>query len=109
MTALMPLTTVMQATNLDGRYDYGNLTGAGVAIYIMDTGVFLNHPEFGGAAGPSRAKWGADCTGSNYECLTEFPPAEAGAATGDCQGHGTFVAGIAAGRCGADDMLGCVR
>ncbi len=86
---------------LNGKFNHGNLTGAGVAIYIVDTGVFLNHAEFGGAAGPSRAKWGADCTGASSQCLTAFPPAEARAATGDCNGHGTRGAGIAAGRCGS--------
>ena len=84
-------------SKLNGKFNHGNLTGAGVAIYIVDTGVFLNHAEFGGAAGPSRAKWGADCTSGT--CLTAFPPAEAGAASGDCHGHGTHCAGTAAGRC----------
>ena len=87
----------VQATGRNNVYNYGSLTGAGVAIYIVDTGVFLNHAEFGGATGPSRAKWGADCTSGT--CLTAFPPAEAGAASGDCHGHGTHCAGTAAGRC----------
>ncbi len=91
--------------SLNGKFNHGNLTGAGVAIYIVDTGVFLNHAEFGGAVGPSRAKWGADCTGASSQCLTAFPPAEARAATGDCNGHGTRCAGIAAGRCGSWRVL----
>ena len=90
--------TPVQAIGRDNKYTYGSLTGLGVAIYIADTGVFLNHAEFGGATGPSRAKWGADCTSG--VCLTAFPPAEAEAVTGDCgDGHGTHCAGIAAGRC----------
>jgi subtilisin family serine protease len=95
--------TVALQGGRDNSYNYGNLTGLGVNIYIMDTGVFLGHAEFGGPAGPSRAKWGADCTSGT--CLTAFPPADARAASGDCQGHGTHCAGIAAGRCGCGVAL----
>lgn len=80
----------------DGLFTYGDLTGEGTVIYVVDTGVFLDHPQFGGKAGPSRAIWGVDCTSGN--CEAAFPPADEGAAFGDCQGHGTHVAGIAAGR-----------
>lgn len=82
----------------DGLFTYGDLTGEGTVIYVVDSGVFLDHPEFGGKQGPSRAVWGADCTSGS--CLSTFPPADEGAAFGDCNGHGTHVAGIAAGRCG---------
>lgn len=94
-SSLWGLDRIDQATGRNNVYNYGSLTGAGVAIYIVDTGVFLNHAEFGGATGPSRAKWGADCTSGT--CLTAFPPAEARAASGDCDGHGTHCAGTAAG------------
>ncbi|MEV4196353.1 S8 family peptidase, partial [Streptomyces toxytricini] len=68
---------------LDGRFTAGT-DGRGVRVYVLDTGLDLKHAEFGG-----RAVLGADFVGD--------PDA------GDCYdggglGHGTFVAGIIAGR-----------
>ncbi len=68
---------------LDGRFAAGT-DGSGVRVYVLDTGLDLKHAEFGG-----RAVLGADFVGD--------PDA------GDCHdggglGHGTFVAGIIAGR-----------
>ncbi|MGD9987345.1 S8 family peptidase [Pseudonocardia sp.] len=60
---------------LDGRYT-ANSTGAGVTIFVVDTGVDVTHPDFGG-----RAKVGIDTIDDNVS---------------DCDGHGTVVAGIAA-------------
>ncbi|MEJ3656956.1 S8 family serine peptidase [Actinomycetes bacterium KLBMP 9759] len=53
-----------------------NATGAGVTIFVLDTGVDIDHPQFGGRA--STAVNTIDDLG------------------GDCDGHGTVVAGIAA-------------
>jgi len=50
-------------------------TGAGVNIYVLDTGIDTSHPDFGG-----RAVFDANFVGGP---------------TGDCDGHGTVVAGIA--------------
>jgi subtilisin family serine protease len=54
-------------------------TGAGVHAYIIDSGILAAHPDFGGRAS-------ADYTAIN----------DGNGAT-DCNGHGTFVAGIIGG------------
>ncbi|MFL6137999.1 MAG: S8 family peptidase [Frankiaceae bacterium] len=61
---------------LDGLYHVmGN--GGGVTAYVIDTGISVSHPDFGG-----RAAVAYDATGGNGI---------------DCNGHGTHVAGIIGG------------
>lgn len=64
---------------LDGRYTYPS-AGGGIDIYVVDTGVDSLHPEFEG-----RVKDGFDAFAENLDQK-------------DCQGHGTHVAGVIAGR-----------
>jgi subtilisin family serine protease len=61
---------------LDGRYHY-NRTGAGVYVYVIDSGIRTAHNQFGGRA---LNVW--DGTGGNGQ---------------DCNGHGTHVAGTIGG------------
>jgi subtilisin family serine protease len=63
---------------LDYSYTY-NRTGAGVNLYVLDTGIRTSHTEFGG-----RASVGYDAIGDGYNGQ-------------DCNGHGTHVAGTAGG------------
>lgn len=67
-----------QDTPLNGSYQYG-ATGRGVSIYIVDTGVLATHSEFTGRMLPG------------YSAIND------GLGTNDCDGHGTHVAGTAAG------------
>ncbi|HET7690839.1 MAG TPA: S8 family peptidase [Nocardioidaceae bacterium] len=53
-------------------------TGAGVKAYVIDTGLVLNHPDFGGRA------------------VSGFDAIDGGSAD-DCNGHGTHVAGTIGG------------
>lgn len=63
---------------LDTQYRF-NHTGNGVHAFIIDTGIRLDHAEFTG-----RLLSGADFVGD-------------GRGPGDCQGHGTHVAGTVGG------------
>ncbi|GAX22516.1 serine protease [Fistulifera solaris] len=63
---------------LDQEFGYG-YTGNGVDIYVFDTGIRLQHQEFGGRAVCSR-----DVVSSSNACA-------------DGNGHGTHVAAICAG------------
>lgn len=67
---------------LDNTYSYLN-DGSGVDIYVLDTGIDVNHP--GWAAG--QATFLSDCSGN--QCTNNRDP-------GDPDGHGTHVAGTSA-------------
>ena len=63
---------------LDSNYEYHD-AGAGVRVYVVDTGVRSSHGEFGGRVT------------SGYSVISD------GRGTDDCNGHGTHVAGTVAG------------
>ena len=66
-------------TTYDSTYNYPASAGAGVRVYIVDTGVMASDPDFAG-----RIETGVDMLNQNLQ----------GA---DCNGHGTHVAGTVAG------------
>jgi subtilisin family serine protease len=63
---------------LSGSYTWA-ASGAGVSAYVVDTGVLASHTEFSGRV---KAGWTAVADGLG---------------SGDCNGHGTHVAGTVAG------------
>ncbi len=67
-----------QTLPLSGTYSFGP-TGAGVRVYIIDTGIRTTHVDFGGRA------------------MGAFTAIADGNGTNDCNGHGTHVAGTAGG------------
>jgi subtilisin family serine protease len=74
------LDRIDQATlPLNGSFTYPGSAGAGVVIYVVDTGLRSDHVEFAGRVAPG------------------FSIINDGIGTGDCDGHGTHVAGTAAG------------
>lgn len=77
-TSLWGLDRIDQRGGRDGQFAIGN-EGAGVDIYVVDTGLNFGHAEFSGRV-PDRW-WGV----------------HDGYAANDCNGHGTHVSGTAAG------------
>ncbi len=70
---------------LDGNTSMGSLTGQGVTIYVVDSGVNFAHEQFGG-----RATAGIDPLSLDKR-VPLIPSAS------DCNGHGTHVSALAAG------------
>ncbi|MFE0508504.1 S8 family peptidase [Streptomyces sp. NPDC058964] len=64
---------------LDRKYAAPGRAGAGVTVYVIDTGIRITHHDFGG-----RASYGWDFVGGD-------------GSAGDGNGHGTHVAGTIAG------------
>ena len=64
---------------LNARYTYPDNGGEGVNVYVIDTGIRSTHTEFAGRIRPG------------------FDAVTAGGNAGDCNGHGTHVAGSAVG------------
>ena len=67
-----------RALPLSGSYNY-TTTGAGVNVYVIDTGIRRTHSQFGGRA------------------FVGFDAINDGRNTNDCNGHGTHVAGTVGG------------
>lgn len=88
-------------TGVDQLQEVDGLSGEGVTVAVIDSGIDYNHPDFGGSGAndqtadfPSdRVVGGHDFVGDAYDSRTgaapipdEYPD--------DCGGHGTHVAGI---------------
>ena len=75
------------------------LTGAGVRVAVMDTGIDWNHPDLGGCFGPGcRVAAGWDFVGDTFNAdpsSADYNPTPApDNDPDDCNGHGTHVSGI---------------
>jgi subtilisin family serine protease len=81
----------VSGTTTDRNYGY-SIDGSGVDIIIQDSGIQVDHPEFEDADGNSRVQlidWGS-FSGGNFDQDANH--------NRDLDGHGTHVAGIAAGK-----------
>jgi minor extracellular serine protease Vpr len=74
------------------------LTGAGIKVGIIDSGIDIDHPDFGGSGvngttpfPTARVAYGYDFVGDDYAFPAEPQPDPI---PDDCGGHGTHVAGI---------------
>src|SRR6185369_7925545 len=65
----------------------GSITGTGMSVAVLDSGIDSNHAQFAAVGGGNRIIASVDFTGENR--------------TDDPYGHGTFVAAAAAGGTGA--------
>jgi serine protease len=63
--------------DLDGEYGYQS-EGAGIHVYVVDSGIRSTHSDFGG----------------RVDTVNAFTMVQDGRGTEDCNGHGTHVAGI---------------
>lgn len=72
-------------------YYYDGKDGNGVNVYVIDTGVFIEHNEFEG-----RARWGASFIGDNNQNFYEMEDIYKRETDGN--GHGTHCAGTIAGK-----------
>ncbi len=94
---LQQSTSIINATLVWPKQILGiNLTGAGQAICIIDSGVNYSHSDLGGCYGNNslvsscKVVGGIDYCADNVDCTTS------GSNPLDANGHGTHVAGIAA-------------
>lgn len=90
------MTTAIDMTGASTVQNELGFTGAGVKVGIIDTGILWSHPEFGG-----QIPFGFDFVGDAYDAgdpANDVPVPFPGEGTrengGDCNGHGTHVAGI---------------
>lgn len=92
------LATALGMTGADIAQNELGLTGEGVKVAVMDSGIDVDHPDLGGPGFPnSRVVAGYDLVGDDYNAASSdldrrVPHPDA--VPDDCQGHGTHVAGI---------------
>ncbi|RHZ75560.1 hypothetical protein Glove_212g25 [Diversispora epigaea] len=68
---------------LTKTYSYPESAGKDVDVYVIDTGIYVDHPEFEG-----RAKWGITTIQDDNNNTVDM----------DVNGHGSFVAAIIGGK-----------
>ncbi|GAA1137813.1 hypothetical protein GCM10009583_04380 [Ornithinicoccus hortensis] len=110
------MASALAMTGADKAHEMG-YTGEGMRVGIIDTGVDVDHPDFGGGGTPTdgvhddwqtpQLQFGYDLVGDAYNSNPDDPaydpvPVPDGNPD-DCQGHGTHVAGIAAGNGDPDE------
>jgi minor extracellular serine protease Vpr len=93
------LASAITMTQADIAQNSLGLTGAGIKVAVMDTGIDYDNPDLGGCFGPGcRVEGGWDFVGDAYNndstSATYNPVPTPDANPDDCNGHGTHVAGI---------------
>ena len=99
------LASAVSMTGVDIAHSELGLTGEGVKVGIIDSGIDIDHPDLGGSGVPgttsfptSRVVTGWDFVGDDYNAdptsATYQPVPNPDPVPDDCGGHGTHVAGI---------------
>lgn len=97
------LASALTQTRADVAQNTLSLTGAGIKVAIIDTGVDIDHPAFGGNGAPGGTGFPSARIVAGYDFVGDgFNASGSGAALipvpdanpDDCNGHGTHVAGI---------------
>jgi minor extracellular serine protease Vpr len=93
------LATAIAQTQADIAQNTLGLSGAGVRVAVMDTGIDFDNPDLGGCFGPGcRVEVGYDFVGDAYNedstAPSYNPVPTPDLIPDDCAGHGTHVAGI---------------
>lgn len=93
------LSTAIKMTGADYVQDTLGITGKGIKVAIMDTGIDYHNPDLGGCFGPAcRVFTGWDFVGDAYNAdsssLLYSPVPVPDPDPDDCNGHGTHVSGI---------------
>lgn len=99
------LFTAIQMTGADIAQSELGFTGKGIKVAVMDTGIDIDHPDFGGNGTPggnsfptARVRYGYDFVGDDFNAddtsPTYNPVPTPDPNPDDCGGHGTHVAGI---------------
>ncbi|KAF9093093.1 hypothetical protein BGX23_003657 [Mortierella sp. AD031] len=86
------VTSALNMTGVTRVHTELGLTGQGVKVGVIDTGIDYNHPALGGCFGPGcRVAYGYDFVGDAYDGKNKPKPSSNPM---DCAGHGSHVAGI---------------
>jgi subtilisin family serine protease len=92
------LITALAMTGADVAQSELGLSGRGVHVAVIDTGIDFDHPDLGGCFGPGcRVDKGFDLVGDDYDSSSADPAQQTPVPDpipDDCGGHGTHVAGI---------------
>lgn len=107
------LATALAMTGADVAQSELGLTGQGVRVAVMDTGIDYDHPDLGAGFGSGfRVETGWDFVGDDFNADPTSdsynPVPDPDPDPDDCHGHGTHVAGIvgADGASGPDGAIG---
>lgn len=95
--------TALAMTGADIAQSELGLSGEGIRVAIMDTGIDYNHPDLGGGWG-NRVFAGYDFVGDAFNAAdpdNDVPQPDDDPM--DCNGHGTHVAGIVGADAAGDD------
>lgn len=99
------MATALAMTGANTAQNSLGLTGSGIKVAVMDTGIDIDHPDFGGNGAngsttfpTARVQYGYDFVGDAFNADSSSPSYNPVTMPDnnpdDCGGHGTHVAGI---------------